>query len=88
MTTTDDILPRWLSTKEAAFRVALWLMRQDDRALHHMRILAELAEVTGDLREAFLKPPWQTRPGAHLEAARRDQYCPRRPATPEIPPPR
>jgi hypothetical protein len=74
MTTTIDDLPPWLSTKEAAFKVALWLLRQPDRALHHMRILAELAEVTGDIREAFLKPPWQTRPGAHLEAARRDQY--------------
>jgi hypothetical protein len=40
------------------------------RTLHHMRILAELAEVTGDIRDALLKPPWQTRPGAHLEAAR------------------
>jgi hypothetical protein len=70
----NDELPPWLTTKEAAIRVALWLMRQDDRALHHMRILAELAEMTGDLREAFLKPPWQCRPGAHLEAAWRDQY--------------
>jgi hypothetical protein len=49
-------------------------MRQDDRSLRHMRILAELAEVTGDIRESFLKPPWRCRPGAHLEAAWRDQY--------------
>jgi hypothetical protein len=46
-----------------------------------MRILAELAEVTGDLRDALLKPPWQTRPGAHLEAAWRDQYLVSRAAT-------
>jgi hypothetical protein len=71
----NEELPPWLSTKEAAFKVALWLWHQPDRALHHMSILAELAaEVTGDIREAFLKPPWQTRIGAHLEAAWRDQY--------------
>jgi hypothetical protein len=56
-THANDELPPWLTTKEAAFQVALWLMRQPDRALHHMRILAELAEVTGDIREALLAPP-------------------------------
>jgi hypothetical protein len=28
-----DELPRRLSTKEAAFKVALWLLHQDDRTL-------------------------------------------------------
>jgi len=74
-----DELPPWLTTKEAAFQVALWLMRQDDRALHHMSILAELAEVTGDIRDALLKPLWQSRPGAHLEAAWRERIRPQRP---------
>jgi hypothetical protein len=59
MTTTDDTLPRWLSTKEAALKVALWLSCQPDRALHHMRVLCELADLPHDIRKALLKPPWQ-----------------------------
>jgi hypothetical protein len=60
MTTTDE-LPPWLSTKEAAFRVALWLSRQPDRALHHMRLLCELAELPDYLRDSLIEPPWQRR---------------------------
>jgi len=54
MTITDDILPRWLSTKEAAVTVLFWLDRQPDKALHHMRLLCELAEVPDFLRDHFI----------------------------------
>ena len=47
-----DELPHWLTTKEATFKVALWLLRQDDPALHHMRVRCELAEVAGDAKAA------------------------------------
>jgi hypothetical protein len=51
---TDD-LPPWLSTKEAALKVALWLYRQPDRRLHHMRVLCELAELSPCLRDGLRK---------------------------------
>jgi hypothetical protein len=56
MTTTDDILPRWLSTKEAAVTVLFWLDRQPDKALNHLRILCELAELPDCLRDHFIRP--------------------------------
>jgi hypothetical protein len=56
MTTPDDILPRWLSTKEAAATVLFWLDRQPDKARHHLRILCELAEMPDCLRDYFMRP--------------------------------
>ena len=41
----NDELPSWMNTREAAFEVLGWLMRQPDRTLHHTRILCELAEI-------------------------------------------
>jgi hypothetical protein len=54
--TTDD-LPPWLSTKEAALKVALWLSCQPDPPLHTMRVLCELAELSPCLRAGLLNPP-------------------------------
>jgi hypothetical protein len=55
----NDDLPPWLSTREAAFECLLWLNRQPDRALHHMRLLCELAEVPDFIREWAIRPPWR-----------------------------
>ena len=53
---TEDTLPRFLSTGEAAFACQLWYHRQPDKALHHIRILCELAEVRDYLRDGFITP--------------------------------
>jgi hypothetical protein len=51
----NDELPSWMNTREAAFEVLGWLMRQPDRTLHHTRILCELAEIPKDWRYGFLR---------------------------------
>jgi hypothetical protein len=53
--TTDD-LPPWLSTKEAALKVLLWLSCQPDPPLRYMRVLCELAELSPCLRAGLLNP--------------------------------
>jgi hypothetical protein len=57
--TMNDELPPWLSTKEAALQVALWLMRQPDRTWHQMSVLCELGEFPDYIRDMLLSPPWQ-----------------------------
>ena len=53
---TEDTPPRFLSTRGAAFACLLWYHRQPDKALHHIRILCELAEVRDFLRDGFITP--------------------------------
>jgi len=53
---SEDTPPRFLSTHEAAFARLLSYHRQPDKALHHIRILCELAEVRDFLRDGFITP--------------------------------
>lgn len=52
-------LPPWLSIKEAARKVALWLSCQPDRTWHQMSVLCELGEVPDYIRAMLLEPPRQ-----------------------------
>ena len=56
---TEEILPPWLSTKEAAVKVLFWLYLQPDKASHHIRILCELAELPDYLRDRLVNSPWR-----------------------------